>query len=55
MNTEIFIAVLSALISYRFLSPLIDYINPLKQLTKPQVMSAHALNHESVSGAGLKQ
>ncbi|MEM8515191.1 hypothetical protein RCH14_004551 [Massilia sp. MP_M2] len=29
MNTEVFIAVLAALIAYRVLSPFIDAINPL--------------------------
>lgn len=36
MNTEIFVAVLAALVAYRVLSPLIDLVNPLSFLTQPK-------------------
>ena len=36
MNTEIFVAVLAALVAYRVLSPLIDLANPLSFLTQPK-------------------
>lgn len=52
MNTEIFVAILAALVAYRVLSPLIDAVNPLTVLPflskgKDQV-SAHAI--QGVSG-----
>lgn len=44
MHTEVFVAVLAALVAYRVLSPLIDAINPLTLLTKPKGPDgAHAI------------
>jgi hypothetical protein len=36
MNTEVFVAVLAALVAYRVLSPLIDLVNPLSFLKQPK-------------------
>lgn len=44
MNTEVFAAVLTALVVYRLLSPLIDAMNPLSLLTRPKAPDgAHAI------------
>ena len=40
MNIEIFLAVLAALVAYRFVSPLIDAINPLALLSKPKAVAS---------------
>lgn len=52
MNTEMFGAVLAAMVAYRILSPLIDTINPLTFLTKPKKISAVAGNAKSAAGVG---
>lgn len=51
MNTEIFEAVLAALVAYRFLSPLIDAINPLRIFSGPKVASAPVVQ----SGGGKRE
>lgn len=54
MNTEIFVAVLAALVVYRVLSPMIDAINPLTFFARPKAISAAAtINGKSSAGTGL--
>jgi hypothetical protein len=44
MNTEVFVAVLAALVAYRVLSPLIDALNPLAFFARPkEPKGAHAI------------
>lgn len=56
MNTEIFVAVLAALVAYRVLLPLIDLVNPLSFLKQPK--GAHAIQGSAggaKGGAGRSQ
>lgn len=56
MNTEIFVAVLAALVAYRVLLPLVDLVNPLSFLKQPK--GAHAVQGiagRAKSGAGRGQ
>ncbi|MDW5418091.1 hypothetical protein R6242_16110 [Iodobacter sp. CM08] len=43
MNIEIFVAVFSALVAYRFVAPVIDRFNPLTR-TKDKLISARGIS-----------